>query len=159
MLERPGPARGVVSSLRPMPSTKRRSAAQSCALLRLGTLEASKAQRLALQLGTRSGKLLAFLLSTLKPRARYEYTRALQAFSSNVPPRWRRWSFEKRDEWLALYVLEAVEETSTPGPMRVLGAGTWAAWWPKTARSGSVASYFQCIRGNYSLLIPSLLSS
>ena len=39
-----------------------------------------------------------------------------------MPPRWRRWDFEKRDEWLALYVLEEVEETSSPGPLRTLGA-------------------------------------
>ena len=109
-------------SVLPMPSTKRRSAAVSRARRRLGYHDIAAASQLALRLGGGSGKSLVFLLSTLQPRARSEYTRALQAFSSRVPRRWGFWSHERRDFWLSEYILEQLDDTGVAGPARVLCA-------------------------------------
>ena len=65
---------------------------------------------------------MVFLLSTLQPRARSEYTRALQAFSSRVPRRWGFWSHERRDVWLSEHILEQLDDTGVAGPARVLCA-------------------------------------
>ena len=115
-------ARRVAFIPLPMPNTRRNSAAASRAASRLGARDLAGAQVLAHRLCCGSGRRLAFLLSTLQPRARSDYTKVLQDFSSKLPQYWRSYSSDKKDEWLSEFILESLEETSTPGPMRVLSA-------------------------------------